>query len=148
MFLNTGLPKKCAVEQRRRIGGVEDLYMCQGLNSHYFHIIGDKLINPIVGVYIPIIRIPMKRWDDHPQKNATTLTMAHMLIHFHVVMIVNSNLRDSSWYPFSHNHGSAVNGSPKWKETLVGGTPIFHFHDYGRKGIWNLLLSKNSGLPN
>ena len=33
--------------------------MCQGLNSHYFHIIGDKLINPIVrAVYIPIIRIP------------------------------------------------------------------------------------------
>ncbi len=31
----------------------------QGLNSHYFHIIGDKLINPIVGVYIPIIRIPI-----------------------------------------------------------------------------------------
>ena len=26
--------------------------MCQGLNSHYFHIIGDKLINPIVGVKI------------------------------------------------------------------------------------------------
>ena len=34
--------------------------MCQGLNSHYFHIRGDKLINPIVGVYIPIIRIPIK----------------------------------------------------------------------------------------
>ena len=33
----------------------------------HFHIIGDKLINPIVGVYIPIIRIPIKRWDDHPQ---------------------------------------------------------------------------------
>ena len=31
-------------------------HMCQGLNSHYFHIIGDKLINPI-GVYIPIINI-------------------------------------------------------------------------------------------
>ena len=33
------------------------------INSHYFHIIGDKLINPIVGVYIPIIniiRIPIK----------------------------------------------------------------------------------------
>ena len=29
------------------------------------------IINPIVGVYIPIIRIPIKRWDDHPQKNAT-----------------------------------------------------------------------------
>ncbi len=26
-------------------------YMCQGLNSHYIHIIGDKLINPLVGVY-------------------------------------------------------------------------------------------------
>ena len=36
------------------------IYMCQGLNSHYFHIIGDKLIYPIVGVYIPIIRIPIK----------------------------------------------------------------------------------------
>ena len=34
--------------------------MCQGLNSHYFHIIGDKLINPIVGVYKPIISIPSK----------------------------------------------------------------------------------------
>ncbi len=22
------------------------IYLCQGLNSHYFHIIGDKLINP------------------------------------------------------------------------------------------------------
>ena len=31
--------------------------MCQGRsNSHYFHI-GDKLINPIVGVFIPTIRI-------------------------------------------------------------------------------------------
>ena len=28
------------------------VYMCQGLNSHYFHRIGDKLINPIVEVKI------------------------------------------------------------------------------------------------
>ena len=28
--------------------------------SYYFHIIGDKLINPIVGVYIPTRRIPIK----------------------------------------------------------------------------------------
>ena len=34
------------------------IYVRSGLNSHYFHIIGDKLINPIVGVYIPSIRIP------------------------------------------------------------------------------------------
>ena len=40
--------------------------MCQCLNSRYFHIIGDKLINPIVGLYIPIIRISIKRCDDHP----------------------------------------------------------------------------------
>ena len=34
------------------------MYQC--LNSHYFHIIGDGKLNPIVGVYIPIIRIPIK----------------------------------------------------------------------------------------
>ncbi len=53
--------------------------MCQGLNSHYFHIIGDKLINPIVGVYIPIIRIPIKGGMTIPNI-ATLLTMAHMSI--------------------------------------------------------------------
>ena len=30
------------------------------INSHDFHIIGDGKLNPIVGVYIPIIRIPIK----------------------------------------------------------------------------------------
>ena len=30
------------------------------INSHYFYIIGDGKLNPIVGVYIPIIRIPIK----------------------------------------------------------------------------------------
>ena len=34
--------------------------MRSGLNSHYFHIIGDGKLNPIVGVYIPIITIPIK----------------------------------------------------------------------------------------
>ncbi len=43
-------------------------HLCQGLNSHDFHIIGDGKLNPIVGAYIPITRIPpIKRWDDHPQ---------------------------------------------------------------------------------
>ena len=28
------------------------------INSLYFHIVGDGKLNPIVGVYIPIIRIP------------------------------------------------------------------------------------------
>ena len=40
-----------------------------GLNSHYFHIIGDGH-QPIVGVYIPIIRIPIKsgRFPIPPKK--------------------------------------------------------------------------------
>ncbi len=54
-------------------GGLEDDFLferglivifkfqvCQGLNSHYFHIVGDGKLNPIVGVYIPIIRIPIE----------------------------------------------------------------------------------------
>ena len=53
-------------------------HMCQGLNSHYFHIIGDKLINPIVGVYIPIIRIPIKGGRFPIPNIATTLTVAHI----------------------------------------------------------------------
>ena len=52
-------------------------YVPGSINTHYFHIIGDKLINPIVGVYIlPIRRIPSlkvgglpsprtKEWIDH-----------------------------------------------------------------------------------
>ncbi len=32
------------------------VYVPGSINSHYFHIVG----NPIVGVYIPIIRIPIK----------------------------------------------------------------------------------------
>ena len=39
--------------------GKSKWHVRSGLNSHYFHIIGDKLINPIVKVYlvyIPIIR--------------------------------------------------------------------------------------------
>ena len=49
--------------------------MCQGLNSHYFHIIGDG--HPIVGVYIPIIRIPIKGGMTIPNKTQL-LTMAHI----------------------------------------------------------------------
>ena len=47
-------------KKQQRFKDVEGTtHMCQGLNSHCFHIIGDKLINPIVGVYILIIRIPI-----------------------------------------------------------------------------------------
>ena len=41
-----------------RFNGCPKIHLCWGLNSHCFHIIGDKLINPIISrVYIPIISI-------------------------------------------------------------------------------------------
>ena len=54
--------------------------MCQGLNFHYFHIIGDGHQPKSVGVYIPIIRIPSLKVGGlvYPNKNATTLTMAQI----------------------------------------------------------------------
>ena len=42
------------------------IHMCWGLNSHCFPMVG-MVINLIVGVYMPIIRMPYWRWDDHPQ---------------------------------------------------------------------------------
>ena len=42
------------------------IHMCQGRSTPIISI-GDGKLNPIVGVYIPIIRIPIKRWHDHPQ---------------------------------------------------------------------------------
>ena len=56
------------------------LYVPGSVNSHYFHIIGDGKNQPnYVGVYIPEIRIPsLKVGWVYPQKNATTLTMAHI----------------------------------------------------------------------
>ncbi len=48
------------------------------INSHYFHIIGDGKINPIIGFCIPIVRIPIKGGMTIPNI-ATTLTMAHMV---------------------------------------------------------------------
>ena len=38
----------------------ESYNMCQGLNSHYFHIIGDGHQPNSRGFCIPIIRIPIK----------------------------------------------------------------------------------------
>ena len=34
-------------------------------------------------------------------------------------------------YPFSHNHGFVEN-HPSLKDTNIGDTPIFDFHDYGK----------------
>ena len=50
-----------------------NIHMCQGLNSHYFPIIGDKLINPIIGFYIPIIRIPSLKVGGFPSPRTKEL---------------------------------------------------------------------------
>ena len=47
-------------------------------NHTYNHIIGDKLINPLVGFYIPIIRIPIKGGRFPIPEKTRLLTMAHM----------------------------------------------------------------------
>ena len=58
----------CTLANSRFTGGcclvkyrISSTYVRSGLNCHYFNIIGDgRVINPIVGVYIPIKRIPIK----------------------------------------------------------------------------------------
>ena len=37
-----------------------------------------------------------------------------------------------------------VENYPQWKETNSGATPIFHFNDYGRKGICWISLTKTA----
>ena len=44
----------------------DEIHMCQGLNANYFHIVGDGH-QPNSRGLIPIIRIPYRRLDDHPQ---------------------------------------------------------------------------------
>ena len=39
---------------------------------------------------------------------------------------------------FSHNHGCSVENYPKWGNQYWR-HPIFYFHDYGRKGMYNLI---------
>ena len=59
-----------------------DCDRCWGLNSHCFHIVDrDKLINPIVGLSIPIIiRIPITKGGMSLMPNIRSwLTLAHMI---------------------------------------------------------------------
>ena len=53
------------------------LYMCQGLNPYYFHIIGDGHQPNSRGLYTHKITIPIKGGMTIPNI-ATGLTMAHM----------------------------------------------------------------------
>ena len=62
---------------------VPSSFMCAigSINSHYFHIIGDGKLNPIVGFYMLLIRIPsLKVWlFPSPNKRDFCLTMAHVV---------------------------------------------------------------------
>ena len=60
---------RCSGSSSRRVSSIdifERIKLFQpsnvpgSINYFYFHIIGDGKLNPIVGVYIPIIRIPIK----------------------------------------------------------------------------------------
>ncbi len=48
------------------VPNVRIVYMCQGLNSHYFHIIGDGHQPNSRGLYTHY-KDSYSRWDDHPQ---------------------------------------------------------------------------------
>ena len=66
------------------------------LNSHYFHTIGDKLIHPIVGVYMPIIRIPViKCWDEFMANISSWSTLAHMLNYVYSQNATKVSIRNS-----------------------------------------------------
>ena len=59
--------KKNVSRAPRTIGTTEaSCQMCQGLNSHYFHIIGDGHQPNSRGLYTHY-KDSYKRWDDHPQ---------------------------------------------------------------------------------
>ena len=70
-----------------RIHGIWAYLYCAGvLYAHYFHVTGDKLMNPIVGFYIlyRLIRIPYYRWDDHPQLGSLDLGTYKFIINPYV----------------------------------------------------------------
>ena len=96
--------------------------LCQGLNSHYFHIIGDKVINPIIGFYIPIIRIPIKGGIFTIPNIATTLTMAQL--------VIAGFLNHQSYYPHllpeTRNNHSFLLGCPRKLGSMVRINGLFH----------------------
>ncbi len=71
----TGPPKHTKQTTVKTSGGI---YLCQGLNSHYFHIIGDGHQPNSRGLYTHYKDSLLKVGGPIPQKNATTLTMAHL----------------------------------------------------------------------
>ena len=101
------------------MGGFRVCYMCQGLNSHYFHIIGagHRVINPIVGVYIPIIRIPIKggmtipniATFDHSTYNYFPFLWFVegdcLLCTMGLITIIHHHLGEYFWITFSRHRG-------------------------------------------
>ncbi len=75
-----GISQTLSLVVFRSVPGVHEYaYVRSGLNSHYFHIIGDKLINPIVGVYRAPLQGFLLKGGIFPIPNKTRLlTMAHL----------------------------------------------------------------------
>ena len=53
------------IQQMLDFFGIPKILGCNGLKIHCSLMVGDKLINPIVGVYIPNIRIPHILYGDY-----------------------------------------------------------------------------------
>ena len=58
----------------------------------------------------------------------------HNVLHVGFSLLVHIKTSNIEVTPFSHNHGSLEN-YPKWKETHIGDTPMFHFNDNGKKVV-------------
>ena len=57
--------------------------MCWGLNTQYFHIVGDGHQLNTRG--LAIVRIPDYRWDDHPQYRELIDPGTYPFVHFFIV---------------------------------------------------------------
>ena len=87
--------------------------MCQGLNSHYFHIIGDGHQPNSRGLYTHEIRIPIKGGRSPIPNIATTLTMAQMASY-------RASLLPSCWISFRWNGDPTSSQIPWWHTFFVG----------------------------
>ena len=102
----------------------QEYYMLQGLNSHYFHIIGDKLINPIIGFYIPIIRIPIFQVGClvYPQQNATTKRPWHTFLEIPNLNLDLPRLQVWDWAPI-HSYSFRMGLEPEKSYSREGSLP-------------------------
>ena len=75
------------------------------------------------------------KWGTHWRRvYPTEVEGTQNALHVGFSLLVNMQTSNIEVTPFSHNHGSVEN-YPKWKETHIGDTPMFHFNDNGKKVV-------------